>query len=69
MPSHLYPPPADKTEEDGGDDATSGQELVVIVLSDTSSDGSGLLQELGGKFPDEMAEVERENSRLERKES
>ena len=56
----LVSPQEEKADEDGRDDATSGQEPLVIVLSDTSSDGSGLLQELGGRFPDVMEEVEKE---------
>ena len=56
----LVFPQEEKADEGGRDDATSGQEPLVIVLSDTSSDGSGLLQELGGRFPDVMEEVEKE---------
>ena len=56
----LVSPRGEKPEEDNRDDVMSEQDPVVIVLSDTSSDGSGLLQELKEKFPEEMAEVDRE---------
>ena len=55
----LVSPREEKPEEDDRDDTASDQEAAMIVLSDTPSDGSGLLQELGEKFPDEIAEVER----------
>ena len=53
-------PREEKPEEGNREDVMSEQDPVVIVLSDTSSDGSGLLQELKEKFPGEMAEVDRE---------